>query len=328
MTLKTTTLAKLLVGLSVAIFALSYQTSARAAEGASGFYLLGSKGSMAGILAPPGTYLSADSYVYSGNAAADISLPMVGGQLALGLDADVVVSVTTLLQSTPYTIFGGRLGFGAVVPIVGKDVSASAVLNLGGAPISAAASDDIFAFGDPLLTAILGWDRGNWHVTLNYLLNIPIGSYTEGALANAGFNRWGFDTTLAVTYLDPKTGFELTVAPGFTVNGKNLDTDYRTGTEFHLEFAVMQHVSPSFAVGLVGYNYQQVTRDSGTAPGPFKGRVMALGPGVNFNFKLGRLPVSGKAKFYHEFNVKSRMEGNAGYLQLAMPLSASSAPLK
>jgi hypothetical protein len=30
-----------------------------------------------------------------------------------------------------------------------------------------------------------------------------------------------------VTWLDPKIGFEISAAPGFTFNGENPDTDYR-----------------------------------------------------------------------------------------------------
>lgn len=317
----------LVVGIASFAVCLGLGCDGQAAEGGSGVYLLGSRGSLAGIAPPPGTYLLTDYYVYSGDASANIALPTTGGELALGLDADAFVSMTTLLHSTRYKIFGGRLAFGAVVPIVKKDVSATATLDLGGGAIGGRESDDVLAFGDPLLTAIIGWDSGHWHATFNSLLNLPIGQYSEGALANAGFNRWAYDATFAVTYLDPTVGTEFTFAPGFTFNGANLDTDYRTGTEFHLEVALMQHLSPNFAIGLAGYHYQQVTGDSGTAPQGFKGQVTAIGPAINFNFQLGALPVSGKAKFYHEFNVENRTEGNAGFLQLAIPLSVPAGPM-
>lgn len=44
-----------------------------------------------------------------------------------------------------------------------------------------------------------------------------------------------------MTWLDPKTGLELSAAAGFTFNGENRDTDYKTGAEFHVEWAVMEH---------------------------------------------------------------------------------------
>jgi len=112
----------------------------------------------------------------------------------------------------------------------------------------------------------------------------------------------------------------LTAAPGITVNGKNLDTDYRSGDEFHVEMAAMQHLSEKYAIGIIGYHYEQIDNDSGSAPDGFKGRVTAIGPALNFNFKVGEVPVSGKAKYLIESNVKNRMEGDAAFLQFAIPL--------
>ncbi len=311
------------LGLLFLVFGFGFtamSNSLEAAESGSGFYLLGSKGSLAGIIAPPGLYYSNDSYYFSGKAASSISLPTIGGELASELKARAFVNINTLLYSTEYTILGGRLAYGVSVPVVNQNVSASLTFNLGGESIGGSEKDSTFGFGDPLLAAILGWSHGNLHTTVNFLLNIPIGSHNSGALANAGFNRWGFDATAAFTYLNPENGFEATIAPGLTFNGENLDTGYKSGTEFHVEFAAMKHLSPQLAVGLLGYHYEQITDDSGTAPFGFKGRVTALGPAINFNFNIGELPVSGKVKYLHEFGAKNRIAGDAWFLQIAIPL--------
>jgi hypothetical protein len=294
---------------------------AHAVEGGAGWYLLGSKGSLAGILPPPGLFYTNDLYWYSGDAGASIDFPTVGGDLALGLDAKAFVSVNTLLYVAPDPVFGGRFAFGAVAPIVDKHVNAAAELSLGGVPIaSAGVSDSVTAFGDPLLVAALGWDSGNWHATVFNLLNIPVGQWQEGDLANAGFNRWGYDITAAFTYLNPENGFEVSFAPGVTFNGENLDTGYQSGTEFHFEYAVMEHFSEQFAIGVSGYYYDQITGDSGTAPGPFKGKAWAIGPAIDWNFQLGEVPISLKAKYLHEYDVQNRLEGEAVFVQLAIPL--------
>jgi hypothetical protein len=87
-----------------------------------------------------------------------------------------------------------------------------------------------------------------------------------------------------VTWLDPKIGFEVSAAPGFTFNWKNPDTVYKTGTELRVRFAA----------GVAGFHYQQVTGDSGAGArlGDFKGRVTALAPVVTYSFNLGKIPVS------------------------------------
>ena len=84
----------------------------------------------------------------------------------------------------------------------------------------------------------------------------------------------------------------------------------------------MQHFSKTFAVGLQGYFYQQVTGDSGPGTqflGDFEGRVIALGPGDDFSFALGSTHVSGNLRYFHEFDVENRLEGDAGYLNFVIP---------
>jgi len=56
------------------------------------------------------------------------------------------------------------------------------------------------------------------------------------------------------------------------VNTENPDTDYRTGTEFHLDFMLNQFLAESFGIGFHGYYYDQLTGDSGSGAilGDFK----------------------------------------------------------
>lgn len=306
----------------VFIIAMATSWQVDAVEGGNGFYLLGGKGSLAGVLAPTGTYLGVDTYYYSGDISRTEALPTVGGELEFGLDAEVYLAIASALHVSELKVLNGRLAFGVVVPVVKQDLSADLTLNFDGQVIGGSENDEDTAIGDPLLTAILGWSEGKLHTTLNMLLNIPVGDYEEGELTNAGFNRWGLDVTVAFTHLNPDTGLELTAAPGITLNGENRDTDYESGDEFHLEFAAMQHLSEKYAIGVNGYHYEQINSDGGSAPDDFDfdGRVSAIGPALNFNFKLGDVPVFGKAKYLHEFNVKNRMEGDAAFLQFAIPL--------
>jgi hypothetical protein len=70
-----------------------------------------------------------------------------------------------------------------------------------------------------------------------------------------------------VTWLDPKSGIEVSGSAGLTLNLDNPANDYQTGTEGHLEFALMRHIGKDFSFGVAGYHYQQVTGDSAQAPG-------------------------------------------------------------
>jgi hypothetical protein len=323
---------------------------AHAAENAAGIYLLGTKGSMAGFTPPPGTYFVDVNYFYAGdargNAAVGVALRRLQNlfpnlpprtldiQADVKLDGDAQIVMPSFLWVAPGKVLGGNVGFGAIMPVGRKaidvDVDALATLTLPRLDRTLERGrrftfdESTTDFGDPVANALIGWHQGNWHWNLGTLLNIPIGPWSESRDTNISFNHWALDTTGAVTWFDPKIGWELSSAAGFTFNWENPDTDYETGTEFHVEWALVRHFSKTLALGLVGYHYQQVTGDSGAGArlGDFKGRVTALGPTLTYSFQLGKLPVSTQWSYFHEFDVENRLEGDAGLFTISMPLSA------
>lgn len=317
------------------------------AESATSVYLLGSKGSMAGVTPPPGTYITDVNYYYGGEAggtaALSLALRRTGvsngpGGLPLTIDADIEIegkayyNIPTVTWVAPQKVMGGSFGAGLMLPVGWKQIdgkiSARAAIDLPGQLPDLTVNqrfdihDDDTAFGDPLVTAFLGWHEGNWHWNAGVLANVPLGSWESDQLANIGFNHWAFDVSAALTWLDPQMGLEVSAAAGFTFNTENPDTDYTSGTDFHVEFALMQHFSKQFAIGASGYHYQQVTGDSGSGAvlGDFKGRVTGIGPAVNYTFELGQLPVMTSLKWIHEFDSKNRLEGDMGFLTVTIPL--------
>lgn len=323
---------------------------AQAAENATGWYALGTKASMAGFVPPPGTYFIDVNVYYEGSASGSSAVGVAlrdieGPTLNLTLEADVKVNakvyynLPSVLWVAPNKVLGGNVGFGAIVPVgwkdIGVDLDVLATLTLP-PPLSTTLQtrrrfnldDSSTEFGDPVLNALIGWHEGNWHWNVSTLVNVPIGPWSKSSISNLSFNHWGLDTTAAVTWFDPKSGFEVSAAPGFTFNWENPDTDYKNGTEFHVEFALLQHFSKKFAAGVAGFHYQQITGDSGAGArlGDFEGRVTALGPVVTYSFNLGKIPVSTQWAWMHDFNVENRLEGDLGILTVSLPLSGSSPP--
>lgn len=298
-----------------------------AAENGTGFYLLGSRGPMAGFLPPPGVYFQNDVYNYRASAGASRTFPF-NGQIVAGITADVWLEMPTVLWSTPLQVFGGNVAFSATQPIGGPSTDFGARLTgpLGNT-LAINLHDSIFTNGDPVFSAMIGWHQGNFHWLGGVAVNVPIGNYQEGALANVAFNRWAADTFGAITWLDPSIGLDLSLAGGVTFNGTNDFTQYRTGTEFHLEWGAEKHFSKQFSLGLVGYYYQQLTGDSGAGAtlGAFRGRALALGGTMAFNFEVGTTPWSLRVKAYKELNVENRLEGASGFLTLSVPLSVAAA---
>lgn len=298
-----------------------------AAENATGIYLLGSKGPQAGMLPPvSGVFGGNTFYVYSGSANPSLTIPE-DGNLAIGVDATIIVDAPSVLWVPEGEILGGRLAVFGLLVLGNVDFSAAALLTgPGGVPIAGAdTSQSRFSFGDPQVGALIGWNSGNFHWNTGILVNIPIGDYESGALDNLAFNRWAVDLNASATWLDPAIGFELSATAGVTFNSENNDTNYKTGEEFHIEWAVLQHFSKQFSAGLVGYHYQQISGDSGSGAtlGAFKGRVTALGAHVGLNVPVFGLPVSLGGRFFVEIDAKNRLKGTAGYLTASFPLSVA-----
>lgn len=296
---------------------------ARAAENGVGFYLLGSRGPAAAIMPPSGIYFQKPFYFYSGDLGGGKSLP-TGGKLAVDVRGDAFFTAPTVLWVPPEEILGGKLGLSVSAPFGWMKSSAGVTFD---GPLlghrEASVSDQVFTYGDPIVGGMLGWETGNFHYQLGTSVNVPIGDYQKGEIANLAFHRWGMDVYGAATYFDPATGWDFSTAMGFTFNGENPATDYRTGTEFHLEGAITKYFSPQFSAGILGYYYHQVTGDSGDGAtlGDFKGQVAALGASVGYTFVVGQTPVATQLRVFHEFAAENRAEGNAILATITIPLS-------
>jgi hypothetical protein len=161
-------------------------------------------------------------------------------------------------------------------------------------------------------------------------LFIPTGDYEVGRLANMGKNRWAFDLGGAYTMANFKGGREFSAVLGFTFNGENDDTNYDSGNEMHLEIAGKQYLPNHFSLGIVGYWNEQLTGDSGgpAVLGDFKGRVFGVGPELSYQFTQSKThPVTLDLRWYHEFDAKNRVEGDAIFFTISVPLSIQQKPV-
>lgn len=315
----------------VALASAFWGHAAAATEGGASVHLLGSGGPGAAILPPiEGVFFANTLYHYDGKAGGSRQF-LVGGNLVAGLKANINADFATVLWTPTTDLAGGTLALGAALPVGVPAVDVSAILTgPRGRPVSIAAREDKLIVGDPLLTAMLGWKRGDVHVQAAGLLNIPIGDYRAGHLSNLAFHRWAFDTSVAVTWRDEASGWDVSGKTGLTFNGKNDFTDYETGAEWHVEASVEKIFSPAFSAGVQAYYFDQLSGDSGAGAtlGPFKGQVTGIGATAAYNFKLaGKIPATLRLHAMTEMNAKNRLEGNSVFLDLTMPLWVNQAML-
>lgn len=164
---------------------LVYLPPAQAAEGGSGFYLLGTRGQMAGMSLPPGLYAQNDIYLYSGKSRTNVDVPLAGSAY-LGVDAHAYVDLPTLIWVPDKKIGNASLTLNATLPVGYKKVSAFAALP--GIGFGADTSDHTTRIGDPTIGASLGWNHDKWHWNVAGLVNVPIGDYRRNQLANLSYN--------------------------------------------------------------------------------------------------------------------------------------------
>jgi len=318
------------LGLGVAIAGMLLGQAAQASEGGASVYLLGSGGPGAALMPPiQGVFFANTAYYYDGKGGGGRNF-LVGGNLVAGLKAKVLADFATALWVPTTDFAGGTLALGAVLPVGDPRVNVSAVITgpLGNS-FSLSRSDRQTVMGDPLVTAMWGWKSGDVHIQASTFLNIPIGQYRHDKLANLAFHRWAGDVSLAGTWRDEKSGWDVSGKAGFTFNGENHYTDYNTGTEFHLEGSVEKIFSPALSAGVQAYYFNQVSGDSGSGArlGDFEGEVTGLGATGAYNFKIAdKIPATLRLRAFHEFNATNRLEGDSVFLDFTMPLHVKLPP--
>jgi hypothetical protein len=127
--------------------------------------------------------------------------------------------------------------------------------------------------GDLTITPALGYHSGKHHWIYAASIFAPTGYYEpatfniaarEASVLSFGKNRWAIAPTVAYTYLDMASGFELSASGSITFSQRNDASDHQTAPEILLEMAALQHLPSGFAFGLTGYVYQQTGDDSGS----------------------------------------------------------------
>lgn len=300
-------------------------TPALAGEGGASFYLLGSGGPGAAELPPlKGIYADNTFYYYSGDASASREF-IVNGNVVAGLDVSIPMDFATLLWVPSTDALGGTLAITGTLPVARPDFDVDVVLiGPGGGTIALDQHDAATVVADPVVSAGISWNVGkSLHSALTGTVSIPVGTYREGELANVSFHRWIFDLSSALTWHDPKTGWDISGKVGLTFNGKNDFTDYNSGNDFHLEASVQKSFSKTFSAGLQFYHLQQISGDSGEGAvlGSFKGRVTGIGPTAAYTFMLGgKVPLAARLRYFEEFGAKNRLDARSIFFSLSMPL--------
>ena len=299
--------------------ALVAATPALATETGGSSYPQGPEGFTGGALPPPGTYFLNYVEHYSAGRFND-------GQGNAGFfpnfQVDATADVLRVVQVDKVSFLGASVGHAAILPVVDLAVG------IGNA------HDRRSGIGDATLTPlILGWHGKDLHAVAALDINVPTGAYDQARMANIGRNYTNFEPVLAFAYY-PKGGFTADVKLMYDFNGTNkagninplnpTGAAYKSGQEFHADFAVGQQFGP-VQLGLSGYVYRQTSGDrvaNASAQAvldgfnDLKGKAFAIGPSAHIN--LGHVMLIGT--YQHEFQADYRPQGDKFWLKAIVPL--------
>jgi len=287
------------IALSALLMATLFITAAaNATEGGGGAYPNGAEDFMAGAVPPPGNYFINYVNYYSADKFKNNN-----GDTIDGFNLKVAADVLRFIHVTDKKFLGGFWAMHAFVPLVYMDVSLEPSFT--GAPVRL--DDSRASLGDIIIDpVILSWHGANWHAATGVDIFIPTGNYNKARLANVGRNYWTFEPIVAATFL-PGAGFDISAKLMYDINTENSDTKYKSGQEFHADFAVGKKMG-DLTAGMAGYYYKQLTDDelNGNKIPAFRGQVAAFGPELKYDYKNMSLSL----KYLFETEVRNRPAGD------------------
>ncbi len=302
--------------------AIMLPVSIYAEEGGSGHYTPGATASFFDTLpGKPGLALANFFNYYDASAGITRQLPFAGS-LTANIDATCYADILMAIYQTPLKLLGGSYAVATAIPYVWLEIKGN--VSRGGRTISL--RDSANGIGDIVVYPfMLGWVGLNGDLKYDARLGIytPTGDYEKGKLANLGKNYWTFEPAVSLSYISSKIGLEVSAFAGMDFNTKNNETEYQTGSQFHLDFTVAEHLpllGGVVGVGANGFYYQQITGDSGSGAklGDFKGRTLGIGPVVSYMTKIWGKDLVAEAKWLPEIDVEKRLKGNYVWFKLGM----------
>lgn len=278
--------------------------TAQATEGGGSIYPHGTENYMVGALPPPGVY----GLLYANDYTADRTNDANGNAIPVpGFKVHATALAPRIVWVPGAKVMGGDLAVHMIAPLVNLKVSA------------AGQSQSQSGLGDMTVGVGVGFHHSpQLHSSAGLDLILPTGGYTLGNLANIGRNYSAIEPVYAVSYIDPY-GFNGDLRVGYLINQKNKDTDYKSGQEFHFDYAAGWGLGNGWTLGLGGYYRQQVTQDqkAGVELANSKSSGLALGPSVKYDSGKGWFVT---AKWQVERNVKNSTQGQAIWLKAVFPL--------
>ena len=275
-------------------------------------YPYGAENWMAGAFPPPGTYFLNYFGYYNGQLRDGSGNKVnLGGQTP---SVNAVFDAVRAVHVTKYKLLGGSVGVHLIAPFVRQS------MDLGGSKSRTGAGDLIAG------PVVLAWHGKTWHFATGLDVALPVGTYDKNDPRRCvGAHYFSFEPIAAFTLMSAK-GWETSAKLMYNTKTENNATHYRSGDEFHMDYAVGKHSGP-WTLGVSGYLLKQLTDDrvggraAPAVPGLWtegrRGQVVAAGPSISYTNKRHMTFV---AQWQPEMAVRNRFGGNKLWFKLIIPL--------
>jgi len=333
--------ALMLLAMSIAIWGSCADRTATAGE--IGHYAPGLISIRDYIMpADPGFYSSIYNYYYhsdrlndaDGNKKDGIQLAPGAPKTHVDVDADVFVTVPSLLWVSPWTILGARYG-AYIAPSFANSSAGAALDSIRGDGHNPSVSS--YGLGDLYVQPLwLDWSRQHWDFALGYGFYAPTGKYDVEskfipgagrqrveATDNIGLGYWTHQFQAAFAYypFDNK-GTSITTAVTYELNQGKDGFDYTPGSRISVNWGISQYLPISadnkllLELGPTGYSQWQVSDDTGhDVTSNARDQVHAVGAQLGLTVAPWNAAVN--LHYFHELMSQDRLLGDVFGLNVA-----------
>jgi len=147
------------------------------------------------------------SYFYHGEAAGGVEFERGGISLNLKADTPLTFIVPTFVPDIK--LLGGTPSIGMAFGGGYNRTEGSVSLTILGRSFTRKRVDDVWGMMDLYPTANLAWNSGVNNFMVYVTGDGPVGSYNSRRLANIGIGHGAVDWGAGYTYLNPKSGLEI-----------------------------------------------------------------------------------------------------------------------
>jgi len=309
----------------LAVGSLALVGTIRAEQGGGGHYVPGATASFIDALPDDSGLTAKNSYLnYSTSDSTGLHGLPFGADLARFVEVKIHADRIQLLYAFEPKILGGHYAVTVEPSFVWENVSGNGIPYTTGSGFHRVKAGTASGFGDlafwPLM---LGWKNGDFKYDVRCAVYAPTGNYNKNEMANPGLGYWTFEPGVSFGWLSSKFGTEVSVFSGMDFNTKNTYSDYQSGDIVHVDATVAQHLSlggGNAGLGVNGFYYKQVTKDSGSQvfPGSYEVMAEGVGPVISYTHQIGNKQLDAEVKWLPQTQVDNTTQGNYVWAKIAL----------